>query len=329
MGRREGCVMNIEKKYKYDEQDLYNKDFDDLVCEKRKGHMGQWEYNNLSMSLWNKFLKENYNYYYIPKNEIELIQKYSYLSSSLLVNEPVTLISRGPGTLFYKKEAEFLKSLRNIQSIVYIDSCQGALDVSYASGKKLYPQIQHHLIQNDFYEPTLRYPVSGIQINICFGLTFLNIEGDPEKEVPKERFIRKLKNIRRQMNDGDQLVTVLDHNEYANSIEKAYARQGAFAKTMLKKYGGIDPNAVDFCVKFFDDSRLLSHGFKFKRDYILHSSQGAKTFKKGDVLWFNNSFKPSLNQAKQWIEEAGFRYLLPNIPRDSQNRLGWHHIEAA
>src|SRR5690606_12041333 len=103
-----------------------------------------------------------------------------------------------------------------------------------------------------------------------------------------------LRLLRTQMNKGDHFITILDHNQNTESIEKAYSKQGEFAKSMLTKFNCLDPSAVNFHACYFKNSYTLSHGFSFNRDYLLHSSMGAKTFKKDETLWFNNSYKPPL-----------------------------------
>ncbi len=307
----------------------YEKDFDDLVWGRRAGHMGHHEFFDTSMPLWARFLNDNKDQYYIPANESALIKKASKLSASLLGNKPVTLVTRGCGTKFLEKEGVLIRSLMNVVGVVYIDRSDAALKQSMDEGRTLLPNAWHVPLQADIYDPLLRYPVEGVEVGTSFGLTLMNFEGFPSEAITKDAYIENITAIRAQMAAGSHFITVFDHNENRASIERAYAGQTDFAKHMLKTYHSLDTDLVDFVVKFYPQSHILAHGFRFRENTVVSTLSGDRRFFAGDVLWFNNSVKPPVEAIKQWNKAGGFAYVRMDIPRDAQNYLGWHHLVKA
>lgn len=304
----------------------YDQDFDDLVMGRRAGHMGHHEFTDQSMGLWENFISLHDKDYYIPANEIALIEKSAAISASLLGNTPVTLVSRGCGTRFLAKEGALIRHLKNIVGVVYIDRSESALDQSIKEGKFLLPHAWHKTIKADIYDSDLKYRVEGTEVGTSFGQTFMNIEGTPEGQPPIDSYTKNLAGIYEQMAPSAHFICTYDHNQDAASLERAYAGQTAFAKNMLHESGSLNPDIVDFVVKFHPQSQILSHGFRFKNDSVISSLSGTKKLIKGDTLWFNNSVKPTIQQIRQWNSLCGFDYVRADTPMDAQNRLGWHHF---
>lgn len=319
-------VLALDRKILRDFDSAYERDFDDLVWGRRAGHMGHHEYVNASMPLWAKYLKEHGDKYYIPDNETSLIERAAKTSASLLGNQPVTLVSRGCGTKFLSKEGQLIRHFKNVAGIVYLDRSDAALEQSLEEGRRLLPDAWHKAIRADIYDPALRYPVDGTEVGVLFGLTLLNLEGFPSSPPPKQAYVEHLSAINAQMRPGAHFITTLDHNQDRKSMEQAYAGQTEFAKNMLHRTGSIDPDAVDFVVKFHKASQTLAHGFRFKEKTNVTSRSGVRMYLAGDILWFNNSVKPIVDEGKDWNISSGFHYARPDIPMDHQNRLGWHHL---
>lgn len=304
----------------------YEIDFDDLVWGRRAGHMGHHEYRDSSIVLWDEFIQKNLKYYYIPSSETALILKASKITAAMIGHEPVTLISRGCGTKFLSKEGALIKELRNLKGVVYLDRCNLALEQSMAEGKQLIPDAWHKSIQCDLYDNTLRYDVEGIEINTMFGMTSMNIEGFHDAQTPHDIYCNNLRSMRGQMRNGAHFITTFDHNQNRASIERAYCGQEDFAKQMLHDTGSINPDHIDFIVRFFADSKILAHGFRFKKNTDVYSRSGMRSFSTGDILWFNNSVKPEKKQIQSWNCESGFTYLRQDILMDQKRRIGWHHL---
>lgn len=315
-----------DKKTGRDYSSAYEWEFDDLVRGRRAGHMGQYEYDDESMPLWAKFLHDNEYAYYTPKNEIELIRKAAKISADRLGNRPVTLVSRGCGTKFLEKEGALIAHIPNIVGVVYLDRSEAALKQSVAEGKQLLPKAWHRTLRADIYDPALRYPVEGTELGVLFGLTLMNVEGFPDQAPPRQAYIKNMKAIYAQMRPGAHFVTSVDHNQDAASIEASYAGQTEFAKDMLRRTESISPDDVDFIVKYHAESQTLAHGFRFINDAEIFSRSGIRQFHAGDILWFNNSVKPTLESTEEWNRSAGFTYARMERPMDSQNRLAWHHL---
>ena len=288
--------------------------------------MGHHEYVDRSMPLWVQFLEENKSYYYIPDAEIELISEAAQNAAQLIGDQPVTIVSRGCGTKFLAKEGLLAAHFKNVAGVVYLDRSDAALEQSMAEGKKILPNAWHRALQADIYDPDLRYPVDGVEVGTCFGMTLSNIECFPQAEPPKEAYVQNVSAIRAQMRHGAHFITTFDHNHDKKSVEQAYAGQGAFAKDMLSRTGSIDPDAVDFVVKFYESSEILSHGFRFRKNTIVESRSGITPFCTGQTVWFNNSAKPDVNRAREWNQESGFSYIQRDIPTETSRRLGWHHL---
>ncbi|NQW47030.1 MAG: L-histidine N(alpha)-methyltransferase [Planctomycetes bacterium] len=321
-------VLALEKRATRDFNSAYEHDFDDLIWGRRAGHMGHHEYVDRSMPLWTKFLEDNATKYYTPGNEIDLIKRAAQASAALLGDRPVTLVSRGCGTKFLPKEGELIQHFRNVVGVVYLDRSDAALEQSIDEGRRLLPDAWHKAIRADIFDPALRYPVDGTEVGTSFGITLLNIEGFPTAPPPKDAYVRNLSAIQAQMRTGAHFIMTADHNQDRKSIEQAYAGQGDFAKDMLRRTGCMNPNDVDFIVKFHGFSRTLSHGFRFHEDTLVRSRSrsGLRNFRTGDTLWFNNSVKPTLAETMEWNRSSGFTYARPDIPMDAQARLGWHHL---
>lgn len=316
----------LKRNFARDYESLYELDFDDLVSGRRAGHMGWHEYACGSLALWDEYINANKDQYYIPENEISLIKKAASLSCALVGNQPVTLVSRGCGTKFLAKEGVLLRHLLNVTGIVYIDQSEAALKQSLKEGQALAPKAWHKPIQADMYDLSLQYPVEGVELGTCFGLTFFNIEGFPNSLPPKNAYMRNLSAIRAQMKDNAHLIVTIDHNQDAYSIENAYTGQSEFAKDMLRRTKSLDPESVDFVVKFFEESQTLAHGFRFRSKQLVTTQSGNRIFHEGDILWFNNSVKPKIRDAKTWNLESGFTYARLDIQMDAMNRIGWHHL---
>lgn len=319
-------VLLLDKNRQRDFDSAYERDFDDLVCGRRAGHMGHHEYENGSMALWTDFIDTHGDQYYIPQAEIELIEGAAEQSAALLGDQPITLVSRGCGTKFLAKEGRLIRHLKNVVGVVYIDKSAAALEQSMAEGRSLLPHAWHKPIQDDLYDPRLRYPVQGTEVGVMFGVTPLNIEGFPTALPPKRAYSLHLAAINLQMLRGAHMIMTLDHNHDAPSVERAYAGQGEFAKEMLRKTGSLDPDSVDFVVKFYKRSQTLAHGFLFRRDEDVVSRSGIKRFKEGEILWFNNSVKPAVGEAIKWNTASGYSYARSDIQMDILSRLGWHHL---
>ncbi len=278
------------------------------------------------MPVWTKFLDDNRDSYYIPRNEIGLIGSAAKTSAGIVGGQPVTLVSRGCGTKFLAKEGLLLKHFSNVAGIVYLDRSEAALKQSLREGRSLLPAAWHKAIKADIYDPKLRYPVDGIEVGTSFGLTLMNIEGFPSGPLPRRSFIKNLSAIHAQAREGAHLIVTLDHNRDRESAEAAYAGQTEFAKRMLRQTGSLDADAVDFIVRLHESSNTLSHGFRFKNNQAVLSRSGTRYFSAGDILWFNNSVKPAIEDVREWNTASGFVYARPDVPMDHQNRLGWHHL---
>lgn len=304
----------------------FERDFDDLVWGRRAGHMGHHEYENASMALWTDFIDTHGDQYYISDTEIALIEHAAEVSARLLGSQPITLVSRGCGTKFLAKEGQLLKHFENVAGIVYLDRSEAALEQSVEEGRTLLPNAWHKTIKANIYDPGLRYPVEGVEVGTSFGLTFMNIEGFPSSPPPKSAYVQNLSAINRQMRKDSHFIVTLDHNQDRKSVENAYAGQGEFAKDMLYRTGAINPDSVDFVVKFHRASQTLAHGFRFRHDEAVASRSGVRNIKEGAVLWFNNSVKPAVDDASDWNRSSSFSYARSDISSDLQGRIGWHHL---
>ena len=304
----------------------FDQDLDDLVHGRRAGHMGHWEFNDHSIGKWTKFLADNRENYYIPRVEISLIHKFAD-ASSRLIQSPVTLVIRGGATNVLTKDAYLAKQFNNVVGIVYIDCSQDALDRAVADGKQAFGEegVWHKPILGDMFDPNLRYPVEGTEVNTVFGLTLHNQEGHPHQGV-HDAYISKMKDMRQQMTKGAHLITVQAANQDTPSLEGAYERQNEFALDMLHQTESIDRDQVDFVVKHFSDGFVLAHGYRFKEKTPVTTASGTRVFNAGDTLWFNNSDNPTVSEFLDRNKKAGFK---PLITANRNGPMVWQHLQAA
>lgn len=304
----------------------FDRDFDDLVHGRRAGHMGHWEFNDRSLPIWAKFLTDNREDYYIPRLETPLIHTFSKASAKL-IQAPVTLVIRGGATNVLTKDAFLGKQFNNVAGVVYIDCAQDVLDRAVADGKLAFgeDEVWHHPVLGDMFDPDLRYPVEGTEVNTVYGLTLHNQEGHPHLGV-RESYISKMKDMRKQMTEGAHLITVQAANQDTRTLEAAYRKQSEFALDTLHQTNSLDREKVDFVVKHFSDGFVLAHGYQFKEKTPVTTISGTRVFNKGDVLWFNNSDNPTVDEFLDRNSQAGFK---PLLTANRQGPLVWQHLQAA
>lgn len=302
----------------------FDQDFDDLVHGRRAGHMGHWEFNDNSLEKWAQFLADNRKNYYIPRLEVSLIHKFSDASAKL-IQSPVTLVIRGGATNVLPKDAYLAKQFNNVVGVVYIDCAQDVLDRAVADGKIAFGEdgVWHRPILGDMFDPDLRYSVEGTEVNTVFGLTLHNQEGRPHEGV-REAYITQMANMRQQMSKGAHLITVQAANQNTSLVEAAYRKQSEFALDMLHQTNSLDREKVDFVVKHFADGFVLAHGYRFKDKTPVTTISGTKVFNQGDVLWFNNSDNPTVDEFLDRNRQAGFK---PLLTENRQGPLVWQHLQ--
>ena len=304
----------------------FDQDLDDLVHGQRSGHMGHWEFNNHSLAKWTQFLADNRADYYTPRIEVSLIHRFSKASADL-IKSPVTLVIRGGATNVLKKDAYLGKQFSKVAGVVYIDCAQDVLDRAVADGKVAFGEsdVWHLPVLGDMFDPDLRYPVEGTEVNTVFGLTLHNQEGHPQEGI-RDAYIAKMKAMRQQMTDGAHLITVQAANQNKESLEQAYRRQTEFALDMLHQTESLNRDKVDFVVKHFPDGFVLAHGYRFKEKTPVTTLSGTRVFNAGDTLWFNNSDNPTVSEFLDRNSQAGFKSVLT---RNTKGPLIWQHLKAA
>ncbi|MBN8520382.1 MAG: L-histidine N(alpha)-methyltransferase [Alphaproteobacteria bacterium] len=306
-------------------------DFDlawaDAVMGVKAGHMGSFEFAPApAMPIWAKFLEDNHHKYYAPVCEPEVIAKAAPVSAAFVGNQPVTFVSRGPGTKFKTKEACLAAHIPNIVKFIYIDENPDVLDLSMAEGKSLFPHARHQAIQHDMFDPALRYDIEGREVSALFGLTLANLAGHITDGAPQADYVEKVRAIYSQMAPGAHFIVTGDTNQDSKTIEESYAGQGDFARHMLTYHGIHLP--VKFVVAYHPQSYMLAHYFKFTAPAQVNTVRGSRFFHQGDAIHFNSSMKCPADVQINWTEKAGFRSLFApdRVLKDSFGRLAFYHF---
>lgn len=314
-------------------------DFVKLIEGSRVGHLSRYEYANGGMILLEEFLRSSPNYY-IPNAEKALIQRCASASASLLNEQEVkkiTLVTRGPGTLFEAKEGSLILAFQEagieIAKVVYIDASKVALNRSRKEGEQMLPNAKHEIYQQDIFDPKTKdfYKIEGVEVGVCFGLTPMNAEGWYDAASPPLSAVQKnLTGIRGQMKKGAHFIAAYDHNADKESLESMFDGRDEMAKHMLEYHlGWKDLDDIKLVAKYGESSQILSHGFHFSKDRKFELG-GTREIKAGTTLWFNNSVKLSRQLTEECNERVGFSY--PSQERvimAHNNRLGYHHTIAS
>ena len=311
----------------------FDKCWDDLLCGRRAGHMGMFEYESEGMKEWNTFISEE-SLYYPPAAEIELAQSAEKMERVLSrIGKSVTLVARGPGTTFKEKDGALAKLLENkgsdIKKIIYIDNTRSALKNSVTAGWEMFPNAEHTLLRRNFLDENLCYQIAEEteEVNTIFGLTVGNVEGHVEDGPPKKFYVNSSRAIYNQMTLGAHLLQTVDINQNKEENETCYQHIHAQTFTPSIKRNIDAEHLFEFEVEFHTQAHILARYLKFKSDTALQTSAGRKIFSQGSRLHWNTSLKLPLKNRIAWEKEAGFECLddPSNIPFDESGRIGLMH----
>ncbi len=310
-------------------QTSFWKEWSDIIIGKTAGTLGQYEYNDSSMAIWNKFLKDNADVYYAPGNEPVVIKRGIPVSAEIIGNGPVTLVSRGCGTKFFAKEGLLKPYLKNIAKVIYMDRTENALDQSEYEGRKLFPDAIHKRICHDIFDPALRYDVIGTEVNVLFGLTLNNVSGFVQDGPPQKDYQDKIKAMKEQMSQGAHFLVTGDTNQDKESNEAAYRGQIAFALSMLRRNGISIP--FDFEVEYHPESYLLAHYFVSDQVWPVNipTLYGDIRYHRKKRIHFNSSGKFPADVQIKWTEDAGLKshFRPEETMKDHQGRIAWFHFQ--
>lgn len=309
--------------------------WEDLICKKRAGHMGMYEYENGSMDSWDEYIHDEEAAYYPVKAELELASSVEKLKNIISrIKGDITIVSRGSGTMFKYKDGAFAKLLEangaRVVKIIYMDVSASALTHSLFDGAEMFPNAEQEAILGDMFKSDVCYEIAegSTEVNTLFGLTRDNVEGFMRNGAPQEAYLEMSRNIYAQMSESAHFICTTDTNQDAASIEECYEGQTGFALGMLANKK-IDTSKLDFEVGFDADSHILAHYFVAKENYSFGTEQGIVTLKAGDKLHFNTSLKLPLTEKLLWERIVGFKTLdAPQaVPFDASGRVALLHLQ--
>lgn len=248
----------------------------------RVGHMGHWEYMvPEGLDLWASFI-ENHPEYYLPAEEMSVIQTAVSEGIGDHIKGPVSVISLGPGSLVTKDIA--LAECFDTRTFDMVDNSDEILGVASKTVAEKKPGWEQATHQNNFYKSL---PETEFQpVIIMCGQTLFNVEG-PSHKFPKAQVVNRLKALRRS---GATLIMPQDATDDEIKIRTAYQGQRKFALNVLEHAG--QKGDMEFDVRWHRDTRCLAH---------LYTSRA-----QGEHWHFNSSWKPTRELFAEAAQEAGY-----------------------
>ena len=304
------------------ERHVFKKDVMDLFCGRQHGHMGHWEYSDplftgdpvQGTKEWQSFLDDHPEYYVIAR-EIDLANRFETVASHY--GRFKAVVDLGPGSEFAVANKSFavIDTLPHANRYIPIDVSNDYLKAAcvYAKTKGLECSAR----EGDFFA---EHPVytntqgDNPHLFMMWGGTHSNIHGNPRNGVPFRQMVGQLNAIRCMMGPKDRFIVSQDTNQNFVEVEAAYAGQSDFARTILHRIerdlnpeGDFDKDAFEFGVKWFPQSCSLAHIFTVKRDMHFSIDGEDVHLKKGQKLYFNNSYKFPEQGFTAMVETAGFK----------------------
>lgn len=248
--------------------------------------------------------------YYPTRSEVEILDKQGGRIAEYLGNEScVVELGGGNGT----KGSILLRSLRQPRSYVLVDISREALGLAVRRISSDHPGLQVKGICADYtdYEVMAGLGISGRKSIVFLGSTIGNME--PEDA---ERF---LSTCRKVMNPGDTLTVGVDLKKDIGRLERAYNDSrgitAEFNENLIERINRIFGCSIEntaFRHKAFynqEKGRIEMH-LESTRDQEITLDGRKISFRKGETIHTENSYKYSIEDFRKMMETSGLEQVV-------------------
>lgn len=338
-------MLNIRPKHKINDNPDFSKDIRDFFSGRKSGHIGTWRYSEPlykgdivnGMYHWGQFIKnaQSHGVYYIFNDEVNVIKKFAPKIQSLLP-EILTLIDMGPGS----KEAVLEKigplfKTGQISSYVAVDVVKECVERTNKIIADNFPDISFFGMAEDFYQETLKIPVSGMPVMLMFGQTLFNLPIHPlDKILPTSIVVDRLLRFRSHLRFGGYLLVAQDINQNGDDLVNAYAGEKEFAENLLYRIqrdlpvsDEFDPAQFSFEPCWVPETGALAHSYICKQDMSFSVSGESFFFKKNKRLYLHNTYKFPVDAFLNMAQNA--RFDVVHTEFSDSERMALHLLKAA
>ncbi len=283
------------------------------------------QFNNAAKGNGSNIIKPNYYPFSDSAHIIQSQKDYfrRLADEKRIEGKPLILIELGTGSesAIRQKTIPFIEAIRP-DVYIAVDMSPESAFLATTMVRERFELITTELrIGTDFNKDSLDLLNDGRRIMVQFGSTIGNMEGFPDGTLPRKQFLDALNNYHRHLGEGDVLILDLDHTQDIDRINSCYRDDpgvqslaesildriqdevsSEFQRNKFEYFCGVHPksslNVVGYIVK--EDHSWKARQTAFDRIAVIHQ-------KKGSLINFFNSYKPTVEFMGEVFREANFR----------------------
>lgn len=298
----------------------FRKDITDLFERRRGGHVQHWLYTDAmrhyqtGSQLWKAFTLSSKGYY-IPKDEMKLI---SSSGASLIKDcESDTVVDFGVGAepVIREKVIPVINGLDNVRLYSGVDISQDLLRDAANAVQVERPDLLVETHHKDFHHDNIE--LGGTKrLGLLFGCSVSNQNMKEGEGFPQDEILNNLKDFRRHLGEGSELLITHDANPDGQAAIAAYDNQhwsnhvtGLMydVQRELQRGGDFDPAAWSHVMRWDDAVKVVHQCVVATKAQTLELDDGTYHFRLGERFVAVNNFKFSDVVFKDLCDMAGFK----------------------
>ncbi len=323
----------------------FKADFTALLRRERMGHMAAHQYQApkykgdrvQGSDLWEAFIQASTDYY-IHSDEQSLIKKcVKKLGSKDVV---VDLGCGGKSSAM----AKIVYLLRKVKPELYVpvDLSQKFLTETFNTVKQKTQGTDVAPVHTDFNtgRPTLSplwsHLVSTNVMAVMFGATVMNIECDPQKGFPYQKFKKNIKALRELIASESELVITYDACMDIDKVYNSYSHelQRDFGVNMMHRVardlnisGHYNPDGWIYEPTIYehDDCLIVAHDVIATENMTFKIDGEQYRIRKGDTFTLDTSIKASSELVEKTLKAEGIK--TTEVRQSEDKTATWHKLK--
>jgi len=297
----------------------FKQDILDLFDRKRGGHVQHWLYTDSrrgdqsGADLWRAFTRSS-RAYYIPRDEVALIQEYA--PTMVASSDADTVVDFGVGSraAIRSKVMPIIRRLQNARLYVGVDISEAFLTNANNIVRQEAPALEVNTHHRDFHAGPIACG-GDKRLGLLFGCSVTNQEMMEGDGFPRRAILRNLRDFKDHLGKGSELLVTYDMNHHGDQVTNAY-RSADWSRhvtgltydvaRLLQKGGDFDPAAWRHEMIWNDQVKVLHHCIVAEKAQTLELDNRTYQFNQHERFVAANNFKFSHELFSDLCQEAGF-----------------------